>query len=157
MRRFDRGFTMTELAIVLVVLGIIAAVAIPHYVGILRDTRAMQTVANIYAVRAAAYLYYGDNAHWPAETGLGAVPPELVDKLPPGFTFVQLPFQLDWENWSSRTFPAGDPRNGVTVGISIECRDPTMLDAVAGLLGKTKVIKISSRRYTLQMAGPAGI
>ena len=157
MRRFDRGFTLTELAIVVVVVGIIAAVAIPHYRGILRDTRAMQTVANIYAVRAAAYLYYGDNARWPAEAPVGVVPPELVNQLPPGFTFVQMPYQIDWENWSGRTFRAGDPRSGVVAGISIESRDPEMLEAVVGLLGRTKVRMVSTRRYTMELAGPSGI
>ena len=157
MRRIDRGFTLIELAIVLVVIGIIAAVAIPHYRGILRDTKAMQTVANIYAVRAAAYLYYGDNAHWPAEIPMGAVPPELVSQLPPGFSFVQMPFQLDWENYSGRTFRAGDPRNGVVACIAVDSRDATMLDAVVGLLGATKVIRINARRYLLQLAGPNGI
>jgi prepilin-type N-terminal cleavage/methylation domain-containing protein len=157
MRRSERGFTIMELAIVLVVIGIIAAVAVPHYVSLLNDTKAMQLVANVYAVRAAAYLYYGDNARWPAETPMGMVPPELTDKLPPGFTFVQLPFQLDWENWSSRTFPAGDPRNGVVAGISIDTRDTKMLAAVVGLLGKTRVRQVNARHCTLELAGPSGI
>ena len=157
MRRTDRGFTLVELAIVLVVIGIIAAVAIPRYIGLIQDTKAMQTVANIYAVRAAAYLYYGDNARWPAEIPMGAVPPELVNQLPPSFTFVQMPFQLDWENYSGRRFLPGDPRNGIVAAIAVECRDATMLDAVVGLLGRTKVRQINARRYTLELAGPNGI
>lgn len=157
MRRTDRGFTLIELAIVLVVIGIIAAVAIPNYLSLLRDTRAMQVVADIYAVRAAAYLYYGDTARWPGDMPTGFVPPELATRLPPGFNFTRLPYMLDWENYTGRSFRVGDPRNGVVAGIAVESRDITMLAPVVGFLGKTKVRQISARRYLLELAGPSGI
>jgi prepilin-type N-terminal cleavage/methylation domain-containing protein len=157
MTRRGDGFTLVELAIVLVILGVIAAVAIPSYVNLLRDTRAMQAVADLYAVRAAAYLNYGDTARWPIEAPAGVPPLEIAERLPPDFRFVREHYRIDWENWIGAPRRSGDPRIGIEVGVSIVTRDTKLLEAVEGLLSKYYTSRTAPTKTTMQIAGPGGI
>ena len=53
--RAGRGFTLLELMIALMVVGILAGIAIPAYFSLVSNTRAAQAVADLQAVRAAVY------------------------------------------------------------------------------------------------------
>jgi prepilin-type N-terminal cleavage/methylation domain-containing protein len=151
------GFTLVELAFALVIAGIVALLAVPNYIGLVRNTRAMQAVADLYAVRAAAYMNYGDTMKWPQEAPSGVPPLELADRLPPGFRFVKEHYKIDWENWMGKPRQSGDPRIGIEVGVSLVSRDPKLLDAVENLLSKYYMSRTASTKTTLQIAGPNGI
>ncbi|MFH1824761.1 MAG: prepilin-type N-terminal cleavage/methylation domain-containing protein [Candidatus Firestonebacteria bacterium] len=55
------GFTLIELMIVVAVLGLIAAVAIPKFGELLERSREGTTKGNIGAIRSAIAVYYSDN------------------------------------------------------------------------------------------------
>lgn len=60
------GLTPIELLVVVVILGIFAALAIPRYVYLLKKTREGVTKANLGSIRSAIVVYYCDKeGKWP--------------------------------------------------------------------------------------------
>ena len=70
----NSGFTMVELAIVLVILAILAAIAVPIYLQYVESARAGEAQEAIAAIWAAAKVNY-------AETGKWASDPNQLNKL----------------------------------------------------------------------------
>ena len=60
-KRNQRGFTLIELIIVIVIIGILAAVAIPKYQDLQTTAKIGQVKGNVGAMRSAVALYYAQN------------------------------------------------------------------------------------------------
>ncbi len=60
--RNQKGFTLVELMIVVVIVGILAAVAIPMYRGSVDRAKASEAVAALGSIRSAMRVYYGEHA-----------------------------------------------------------------------------------------------
>jgi type II secretory pathway pseudopilin PulG len=143
--------------IVVSVLGIVMAIAIPAYVSFIRNTRAAQAAADLYAVRSAAYLYYGDNATWPRETPTGDIPAELAPYLPGGFSFRRPHYTLDYDNWGAGRGRLGQYfGRGIAVGISVQSADAKLGPVVRGVLGNTVFLPTQGRKYTLEICSVRG-
>ncbi|HEX5031096.1 MAG TPA: prepilin-type N-terminal cleavage/methylation domain-containing protein [Candidatus Eisenbacteria bacterium] len=157
MRQGQSGFTLIELSIALLVVSIVGAISITGYFSIMRSTHAMQAVGDLYAIRAAAYMNYGDTSKWPADLSPGIPPLELVSRLPVGFAFVRRDYRLDWDNWIGQPHAPGDPRSAVLVGVSVVSNDPKLLDTIQSLMTRTYVIRTSPTKATLRIIGPGGL
>ena len=65
-RRGEKGFTLIELMIVVAIIGILAAIAIPKFAQMLEKSREGATKGNLGAIRSAVSIYYGDKEGvWP--------------------------------------------------------------------------------------------
>lgn len=85
--RVRSGFTLIELVIVLTIIGVIAAIVLPHLREAAYKADAAAIVSDAQTVRMAALSYFAEQAEFPNTSGWGEVPPELIESLPEGFEF----------------------------------------------------------------------
>lgn len=184
--RASRGFTVLELMVVLTIVGLILAVAIPSYSNMVRQVRASQAVADLQSLRAAAYLYFGDHAEWPGEVQAGAVPPGLVPYLRENVELMNPYYKIDWDNWMVWDTAPGNgngngnggngngnangngngkgqgkarskfPQTGILVGVSLISTDPELMAAARGMLANAAFIYVSPAKSTLKLADADG-
>lgn len=155
-RRGSRGFTMVELAVALAIVVILMALLIPRYLALVRHTRATQAMADLFAVRAAGYIYYAETGNWPAESATGVVPQELIHYLPKAFEFRNQDYQLDWENWRLPDGSARSPRTGILIGVSVVSKDAAFLRDIQKVISSASFRRISKRKSTLEILGLSG-
>ena len=66
--RKERGFTLIELLIVVAIIGIIAAIAIPNLLNAIDRSKQKRTMADIRSVGTACEEYSIDNNYYPVQT-----------------------------------------------------------------------------------------
>ena len=65
--RKKEGFTLIELLIVVAIIGIIAGIAIPNFLGARTKARVTRAFADMRALADALEMYYVDNTEYPSE------------------------------------------------------------------------------------------
>ncbi len=82
------GFTLIELVIIIVVLGIIASVAIPKYKNIVAESKEAALRGSLGALRSGISIYYANaavttsNAEWPPQDSISTVGVVMEHALP---------------------------------------------------------------------------
>ena len=90
MKKFQQGFTLIELMIVVAIIGILAAIAIPAYQDYTIRAQVSEGLNLASAAKAAVSEYYMDRGTYPADNalaGLGA-PGTIIGKYVDGVTVV---------------------------------------------------------------------
>lgn len=148
-----RGFTLVELLVVFVVLGILASLAVLKYIDLTHRAKAARVAGDLQAVRIAAYSAWYEEGKWPAEAGPGAIPPGLEPYLPAGFSFAHGDYTLDWENFVP---PGGGQTAGMQVGVVITSREPRLQHALETALGAGLPFVNVNGTLTFIIVGPDG-
>jgi prepilin-type N-terminal cleavage/methylation domain-containing protein len=154
MIRRRSGFTIIELLIVMIVLGLLAGIAVLKYIDLRHRALAASVVGDLHAVRIAAYGARYENDSWPAEAGPGNVPPGLAPYLPTSFSFVKPEYTLDWENFVP---PGGGPAMPYQVGVVVSAVQPKLQHSLEQILGTKGPFISQGGTLTFIIAGPDGI
>ncbi|HEY3349918.1 MAG TPA: prepilin-type N-terminal cleavage/methylation domain-containing protein [Thermoanaerobaculia bacterium] len=83
MKRNQKGFTLIELLIVVAIIGIIVAIAIPNLLNAIQRAKQKRTMGDMRSAGTAAEAYAVDFNHYPAAAGYS---------LPTGITFGSITF-----------------------------------------------------------------
>jgi prepilin-type N-terminal cleavage/methylation domain-containing protein len=121
MPRGQRGFTLIELMIVVIVLGVLVAIALPNYMTITQRAKVAQVKTSMHTVQVTVEDFSSrNNGQYPANaastTADGAL--TLANLLPggamPSNPFTEAPTVLDWTNVAGSA-PASDPAGGISL------------------------------------------
>ncbi len=70
MKRMKKGFTLVEIMIVVAIIAILAAVAIPNFISYRKQSQATACVTNLKEIQSAKELWYMNNSANPTLTDL---------------------------------------------------------------------------------------
>lgn len=117
-RKSNHGFTLVEIMIVVVIIGLIAAIAIPTFRAIRSTTHATTTASEFRTFVGALERFAFENRGWPADTAPGVIPPGMEGYFAPDKFTGTSPIGGNWD-WQ---FQQGSPAIEAALAIT----DPTI-------------------------------
>jgi len=86
MQRSQRGFTLIELLIVVAIVGIIAAIAIPNLLNAVDRAKQKRSMADMRTIGTALEAYATDQNFYPISPTQGSIQPPVAAALQPTYT-----------------------------------------------------------------------
>lgn len=139
-----RGFTLMEILIVVVILGILAAIVIPSFASATEDTRKAAFTQDLRAFEMGVLRYQVDFGEFPPDGGSGSVPSGLED-------YVSVP---KWEGgtpiggvWDNETDDVVSAGMGVHFDGTGDTRDTSYMATIDGMIDDGNVTTGSFRIF----------
>jgi prepilin-type N-terminal cleavage/methylation domain-containing protein len=148
-----RGFTFIEMLIVVLVLGVLAGIAILKYIDLRHRALSAQVVADLEAIRLAAYTGYYETGSWAPETSAGVKPAALTPYMSQNFSFTKPEYKLDWENFAPAV---PGPTGGIQIGVVVDASNPQLARSLALHMGNRAPFIVTGSTITYVLVGPDG-
>jgi prepilin-type N-terminal cleavage/methylation domain-containing protein len=143
-----RGFTMIELLIVMVVLGILASIGLLRYIDLRDHAVAAAVMRDLENIRLSAYNYWADHNEFPPEAAPGVMPAGLQPYMSTGFRFDNPKYTLDWEN--------GGGGGGMRVGVIVTSTDERLVAILVRRAGAGLPFFVAGSSVVFIIVGPDG-
>ncbi len=126
------GFTLVEVLTVIVLLGALVVIAVPHYTDATRAADAAAVVSDFHTVHVAGMMHLADRETFPPTAPEGEVPPELVSYLPDGFSFTYKGGVVTyrWRLWGSSDGTMSNVEHAMVAGLEVHSEDEKLMAAI---------------------------
>jgi len=100
-QRNSKGFTLIELLIVIAIIGILAAIAIPAYTGYTRKAKVQEVIHSMGAVKTAVMAYYTETGSGPAVNNATDIKRDLGVDVPIKYLTGENGISVTWDSGNS--------------------------------------------------------
>lgn len=127
-RRRETGTSLIEVMLATALVGILANIAAPIGLYLVRRAEAQSIINDFLVVQQAAVQYRSDRGVYPPERAVGVEPRELRQYIKGNVNWnnTRLRVRYDWENWLRPNGNLRYPAFRIVAGFTIETSDTTL-------------------------------
>jgi len=100
-QRNSKGFTLIELLIVIAIIGILAAIAIPAYTGYTRKAKVQEVIHSMGAVKTAVMAFYTESGAGPTANSASDIKNNLGVDVPTKYLTGDTGITVTWDGTNS--------------------------------------------------------